>query len=160
MASEEIKFSGFGQLSDWLKNTKAGHRFQRWWLLRNWRTLLSSPLGQRLVQLVERGVLAADRHNWVPIVVEISSDGGVRVFGRAANVLIVNKLAVQSDAAECLAEEWIELSLKGKHREVYTDARCCLAMGHTKCGDVGDLVGSMVAKGILDACDTVVACKN
>ena len=70
------------------------------------------------------------------IVVAITPDGGVVVYGERADVVIINVLATDNKESEVLAESLSACWLKERHKEVYLDATKVLAIGHVHCRSV------------------------
>lgn len=148
MAIDNTKF---GDTARWILKTEEGIRFQKWFLKNHWKQWLGGKVGQIFAEFVARKTLTNDRHNHVPVVIEISSDGGIRVYGYGANVRIINLVRSWSIESEILAEEYAELQLRGKQREVYGDARMCLAIGTSHCPTVRELVESIQTINVLQA---------
>jgi len=78
---------------------------------------LLSPAGANVANEVRA------RAPHAPIVIELHSDGFIRVYGEVtpqeASVVIVNRPWVDTDAGERAADEYVWLQLRGRHRAAY-----------------------------------------
>lgn len=141
-------------LEGWLIGTRQGwivlHRVIR----KHWKKLLATAIGARFVDFIEKRVIA-DERNRVPVVVEISADGYVRVFGKCVSAVIVTPIATSSLRGEVLAEDIAYWQLSQKHREVYLDARYVAATGSVICPTVQEVVARKQAMEVLAQMDSI-----
>lgn len=120
------------KLSRWLLSNR-GMRFLEWFVRRNHKKLLSSEFGAKFVNWVSEQVLKDSRKLLTPIVIEISHDGMVRVFGkRGTRVRIVNIIRNHNDCNETLARELSWLRFSGKSGPEFLNDMHWLTSGYVK----------------------------
>ncbi len=116
------------KIAGWLLKTKEGRRFVRWFIAKHGRELLGI-VGTTIVDYVERWVLAGERRH--AVVLEVHPDGFVQVYGKDISVVVVNRLDCD-DRLKTTEEEYHRLGLRGKHRDIYGDARYLRAMANVQ----------------------------
>lgn len=120
MAQKKMKWSDrWTQSEKWLLASKDGRRFLRWFIARNWRSILGE-YGTRLTEYVEEWILKGKKRH--AVVLELHPDGFVQVWGKDVSVVIVQRYDCMDGTKQ--AEEDLHRSrLKGDHQTVYGDAR-------------------------------------
>lgn len=120
MAPKKMNWSDrWTQSEKWLLTSKDGRRFLRWFIARNWRTILGE-YGARLTEYVEEWILKGKKRH--AVVLELHPDGFVQVWGKDVSVVIVQRYDCMDGTKQ--AEEDLHRSrLRGDHQTVYGDAR-------------------------------------
>lgn len=118
-----MEFDSFQTLGKWIVSTKAGQRFFAWFARKYFRELLSTEVGMAFYDWMHERVLKEvtdDREQKFPhIVIETFPDGYLKVYGKDVGVSFINRLSVQTAAAEVLDEQRCELGATHRQKEVY-----------------------------------------
>jgi len=123
-----VEFASTDDLMKWLTTTKDGMEVSR-----------------RIIAIAAR----------LPVVVELYSDGFVKVYSEArARVRIVNRPHVVRDSAAPLADEWVEMQLPPRHQEVYWPG-CVRATGQVRKVRPSDLLRRLTDQRLHEALEAI-----
>lgn len=113
---------------------------------------MSIPTSSTMVQTAASvPIIAPTRIETVPVVVELHSDGFVRVYGdKCVSAIVLNRPAVRSARAAIIAEQLIDECLPIRHRDVYCPGRV-RATGQVRRITVDDIHAAILELRALEA---------